>query len=134
MVKELAWLLEVGVTESSSMEGRVYALVLFRVGLKCFSVMADGKKYVEGVESREDCVGRGTRRRRCASVCETTCLARRLTKLPLKFGHLLLLYSATCNGYNSGSNPISQSLGGQDVRQQYQRLWLRFLGLILLPI
>ena len=53
MVKELAWLLEVGVTESSSMEGRVYALVLFRVGLKCFSVMADGKKYVEGVESRE---------------------------------------------------------------------------------
>lgn len=48
MVKELAWLLEVGVTESSSMEGRVYALVLFRVELKCFSVMADGKKYVEG--------------------------------------------------------------------------------------
>lgn len=46
-------LLEVGVTESSGMEGRVYALVLFRVGPKCFSVMADGKKYIEGVESRE---------------------------------------------------------------------------------
>ena len=40
-------------TESSSMERKVYALVLFRVGLECFGVMAVGKKYAEGLESRE---------------------------------------------------------------------------------